>query len=55
MDQRRRLEGVAGGFLGHARRRQLAQLLIDQRQQLFQRPLLTATQGLQYKVTSLMK
>jgi len=34
MDERRRLQGLAGGFVGHPGRREPPQFVIDQREQL---------------------
>ena len=46
MHQRRRLQGVAGRLLGHPRRRHAPKLVIHERQQFLQGPLLATPDGL---------
>ncbi len=41
MNQRRGLQGVTGGFVGHAAGGELAQFLMDERQQFFSRARIT--------------
>jgi hypothetical protein len=42
VDQCRCLQGVANAFVGHMTARQPPELVVDERDQLFQRPLITA-------------